>query len=156
VAYQVAALFEEPEDVEYDVVELGEIAAELFDRSSSHVAALAARVSTASVVVVVSPVVKGTYTALVKAFLEWFDRTSLQHVVVVPVMVGAAPHHALAVEAYLRPVLVELGGIAPTRGLYVMKDQLGELSPIVARWIAESSHVIRRVALKDRAQWASR
>ncbi|WP_297661165.1 NADPH-dependent FMN reductase [Pseudonocardia sp.] len=148
VARQVVALLGWPEGAEPDSVELGTLGGELFDRSSARVAELVGRVSSASVVVVASPVFKATYTALLKAFLEWFDRTSLRGVVVAPVMVGAAAHHALAVETYLRPLLVELGGVLPTRGLYVLEDELDDLGPTVARWVAESGDAIRRTVLR--------
>jgi FMN reductase len=35
-------------------------------------------------------------------------------------MLGAGPAHALAPELLLKPVLVELGAICPTRGLYLL------------------------------------
>ena len=39
--------------------------------------------------------------------------------VAVPLMLGAGPTHALAPELTLRPVLTEIGGTVPVRGLYV-------------------------------------
>ena len=50
-------------------------------------------------------------------------------------MVGAAPEHALAVEVHLRPVLVELGASMPTRGLYVLESQLGDLDAVLDAWL---------------------
>jgi FMN reductase len=50
--------------------------------------------------------------------------------------VGAAPIHTLAVDAYLRPLLIELGASCPTRGLYVLESQLPELEAVVGRWLA--------------------
>ena len=38
-------------------------------------------------------------------------------------MLGASPVHALAPEHGLRPLLVELGAVVPTRGLYVLDSQ---------------------------------
>ena len=35
-------------------------------------------------------------------------------------MLGAGPGHALAPELTLRPVLTEIGGSVPVRGLYVL------------------------------------
>jgi FMN reductase len=144
------------ERAEHDTVELADLAAELFDSSSSRVAARVRQVAESSLAVIVSPTYKATYSGLLKSFLDWFDRTSLQHTVVVPVMVGAAPQHALAVEVHLRPVLVEIGGIAPTRGLYVMESQIDELGPTVGRWVTESGHTVRRTAREGRPQWANR
>lgn len=59
-------------------------------------------------------------------------------VAVVPVMVGAGAHHALAVEVHLRPVLLEIGAVMPPRGLYVTEDQLDHLGSAVDRWLVEA------------------
>jgi hypothetical protein len=53
-------------------------------------------------------------------------------------------------------VLVEIGGIAPTRGLYVMESQIDELGPTVGRWVTESGHTVRHTAREGRPQWANR
>ena len=68
--------------------------------------------------VVASPTYKGTYTGLLKLFLDRFSTTGLSGVAV-PLMFGAGPTHALAPELTLRPVLTEIGGTVPVRGLYV-------------------------------------
>jgi FMN reductase len=39
----------------------------------------------------------------------------------VPLMLGGGPTHYLAPELLLKPVLVELGATAPTRGLYLVE-----------------------------------
>ena len=51
--------------------------------------------------------------------------------VAIPIMVGAAPIHTLAVDAYLRPLLIEIGASCPTRGLFVLESQLSELEAVV-------------------------
>jgi FMN reductase len=51
-------------------------------------------------------------------------------------MLGGGPTHALAPELLLKPVLVELGATAPTRGLYLMDkvwDDPAQLDPWLAR-----------------------
>ena len=54
--------------------------------------------------------------------------------VTVPVMVGAGAQHALAVETHLRPVLVELGAVMATRGLYLQEADLPALGPVLDGW----------------------
>ena len=98
---------------------------------------------------IASPTYKASYTGLLKAFLDWFAQDQLAAVTVVPVMVGAAPEHALAVEVHLRPVLVELGASMPTRGLYVLESQLGDLDAVLDAWLVtarnrSSSSALRR------------
>ena len=115
-------------------IELAEVAGELFDPTSQRVRDLVSDVSSSTAVIVASPTFKATYSGLLKAFLDWFTTTSLAGVPTVPVMVGAAPHHGLAVEVHLRPLLVELGASLPTRGLYVLESQVPELDTVLDGW----------------------
>jgi FMN reductase len=101
------------------------------------------RIRATTLTVVASPTYKASYTGLLKAFLDWFSSTDLSGVTVVPVMVGAGPSHALAVEVHLRPVLVELGASLPTRGLYITEDQLDVLDDVVAAWTRDAGPVLR-------------
>jgi FMN reductase len=126
------------ENAERITIDLAELGPQLFDWSSPEVRRAVDAVRGCSLAVVASPTYKASYTGLLKSFLDWFSTTDLATVTVVPVMVGAAPHHALAVEVHLRPVLVELGASLPTRGLYVLESQLGELDAVVATWLQEA------------------
>jgi FMN reductase len=104
-----------------------------------------ARIADTDLLVVASPTYKASYTGLLKAFLDWYPATGLAGVTVVPVMVGAGPAHALAVEVHLRPVLVEIGATVPTRGLYVTEDQLGDLQSVIDEWLVEAGPRLRAV-----------
>lgn len=126
--------------VTYDLAELGP---SLFDWSSTPVRDAVDAVRACSLALVASPTYKASYTGLLKSFLDWFSTTDLDSVVVVPVMVGAGPQHALAVEIHLRPVLVELGATLPTRGLYVLESQLPDLGAVVAAWSVEAAPRLR-------------
>jgi FMN reductase len=117
------------------VADLAELGPQLFDFSSADVRSVVDAVAGCALAVVASPTYKATYTGLLKAFLDWYPTTGLSRVAVVPVMVGAGPHHALAVEVHLRPVLVEIGATLPTRGLYVVESQLDELDAVVGTWV---------------------
>ncbi|MGH8995030.1 MAG: NADPH-dependent FMN reductase [Acidimicrobiales bacterium] len=124
-------------------VDLADLGALLFDWSSIQVREAVDAIRGCRVVVVASPTFKASYTGLLKSFLDWFGTTDLRGVTAIPVMVGAGPHHALAVEVHLRPVLVEIGATLPTRGLYVTEPQLGSLDVVVAEWIAEAGPSLR-------------
>jgi FMN reductase len=128
------------EQVTFDLADLGP---ELFDWSSPAVRDAVDAVRASTLVVVASPTYKASYTGLLKAFLDWFSATDLVGVTAVPVMVGAGPHHALAVEVHLRPVLVELGASLPTRGLYVTEGQLESLDAVVATWLHDAAAPLR-------------
>jgi FMN reductase len=138
-----AAVGLEPE-AERLTIDLADFGGELFDWSSLRVREIVAGLTGASLAVIASPTYKATYTGLLKAYLDWFGQTGLSGVTVVPVMVGAAPHHALAVEVHLRPVLVEIGASVPTRGLYVTEDAIDDLPSIIDAWLGEAGPVLAR------------
>ncbi|MFC7588465.1 NADPH-dependent FMN reductase [Nonomuraea antimicrobica] len=91
-------------------------------------------VSEASVLVVASPTYKGTYTGLLKAFLDRLRPQALAGTTALPLLVMGDPRHALAVEVHLRPLLVELGATVPTPGLAFLESEFPRLEEVVAAW----------------------
>src|SRR3954469_4865987 len=83
------------------VIDLATIGAALLDWSDPAVAELVAEVGAADLVVVASPTYKGTYTGLLKLFLDRFAAGTGLPGVAVPLMLGAGPAHALAPELTL-------------------------------------------------------
>jgi FMN reductase len=131
------------DDADLTTVDLADLGPQLFDWSSTDVRTAVNAIRNCALAVVASPTYKASYTGLLKSFLDWFSTTDLDGVTVVPVMVGAGPQHMLAVEAHLRPVLVELGATLPTRGLYVTEDQLDALDAVVDGWLLEAGPRLR-------------
>jgi len=129
-------------DDDPQVVDLADVAAELFDPASGRVGDLLLDVAASDLIVVASPTYKATYTGLLKSFLDRYGNDALLGTVAVPVMTGAAPDHALAPEVHLRPLLVELGASVPSRGLYVTEQQLDDLDAVVAAWAATARPLI--------------
>jgi FMN reductase len=131
------------------VVDLATLGPALLDWSSAPVADLVDRVGAADLVVVASPTYKGTYTGLLKLFLDRFAAGTGLRGVAVPLMLGASPAHALAPELLLRPVLTEIGATVPGRGLFVVDADhddpaayaawLDATRPVVAALLAERS-----------------
>ncbi len=121
--------------VEPSVIELSPLGPSLFDWSSAPVRAEVDRLAASRLAVIATPIYKATYTGLLKSFLDWFGQTGLAGVTAVPVMVGAAPQHALAVELHLRPLLVEIGATVPSRGLFVLEDQFDSLDTSIDLWL---------------------
>lgn len=134
------------------VVDLATLGGALLDWADPEVGRLVAEVGAADLVVVASPTYKGTYTGLLKVFLDRFAGGTGLRGLAVPLLLGAAPAHALAAELTLRPVLTELGATVPGRGLYVVDtayddpaaydDWLATVRPVVAAW----SHAREQVA----------
>jgi FMN reductase len=135
-----------PGETEVRVIELADVAGQLFDWADATVAGLNATVAGADVVVTACPTYKATYTGMLKAFLDRYGSNGLARVTAVPVMVGAAPIHALAPEVHLRPLLVELGASVPSRGLYVLESQMDVLDTVVGAWAATAVPLIAAVA----------
>jgi FMN reductase len=71
------------------------------------------RVRSASVLIVASPSYKGTYTGLLKLFLDRLPHAGLDGVVALPIAVAGSPEHAQATAADLGRLLGELGAQVP-------------------------------------------
>ena len=127
-----------------ETIELADHADRLFTWGDPDVEALTARVAQADAAVVACPTYKASFTGLLKAFLDRYGNDGLAGVIAVPVMLGAAPIHALAVETQLRPVLVELGASVPTRGLFIVDSRMDELDGVVDEWWAAAEPILRR------------
>ena len=123
------------------VVDLATLGPAILDWSDETVAGLVKEVGAADLVVVASPTYKGAYTGLLKLFLDRFAGGTGLGGVVVPLMLGGSPAHALAPELTLRPVLTELGGTVPGRGLYVV-DSRHDDPAAYADWLAATSPAV--------------
>jgi len=139
-AAAAAAELDTADVVEVDLATLGP---QLFDWSDADVKEAVARIADTALLLVASPTYKATYTGLLKSFLDWYGTTGLSGVTAIPVMVGAGPGHALAVEVHLRPVLIEVGATVPTRGLYVTEDRLDDLASVIDPWLVEAAPLLR-------------
>src|SRR3954462_15151442 len=101
-----ARLTGRPADLVLDLVELGP---GLLGWGDEAVGRAVAQVQEAGWVVIASPTYKATYTGLLKLFLDQFPAGSMDGVVAFPLMLGGAWMHALAPDAFLKPVLAEIG-----------------------------------------------
>jgi FMN reductase len=120
-----------PPDLDLDLASYG---AGLLDWNDADVAVAVERVQASELVIVASPTYKGTYTGLLKLFLDRFGAGSLSAVRAVPVMLGGHWRHALAPEVFLKPVLNEIGASTPTAGLYLL-DSEWDAPDALAGWL---------------------
>lgn len=104
------------------------------------------QVRSSAVAVFACPTYKGTYTGLLKLFLDRIPGgDGLAGVVGVPLMLGAAADHALAPDLTLRPVLSTLGATCALPGLYLIDSTYtsdGALDGYAEHW----SPVVRALA----------
>jgi FMN reductase len=127
------------------VVELAELAGELFSFPSESVDAAVTLAMSSDVIVVASPTYKATYTGLLKAYFDRFGSNALAGVTAIPLMLGGAPIHMLAVDVHLHPLLLEIGASCPTRGLFVLESELGELEAVTESWRSANRSVLERL-----------
>ena len=128
----------------HQTVEVAELGAEIFAAERPRTNGALATISHADVLVVATPVYKASYTGLLKLFLDQLSPNALEGVIAVPVVVSAAPAHGLVGEAYLRPLLVELGATVPTRAFALIEAQLPDLDDVVQTWWAGASAPLLR------------
>lgn len=126
-------------------IELAELAGELFAFPSDAVDKAVAVAKGSDVLVVASPTYKATYTGLLKAFFDRISAGSLAGVVAIPLMMGGSPLHFLAVDTHLTPLLQEVGASCPTRGLFIVEEELNDLEEVIARWRAPNAGVLTRL-----------
>jgi FMN reductase len=103
------------------VLDLVDIGPHLLGWSDPVATDAVALVQACQVAVFASPTYKGTYTGLLKLFLDQIPTDGLSGMIAIPVMLGAALGHAMAPDLLLKPVLVELGAACPARGLYLLE-----------------------------------
>ena len=140
----------EPDQV-VDVVTLGPA---LLGWGDVVLAQAVADVGAADLLVVASPTFKGTYSGVLKLFLDQFaGGTGMRGVTAVPLMLGAGPAHAMAPDLLLKPVLAELGAACPAPGLYLSDKQVeeqGERIPALAAYLERWGPLVRATAAAGR------
>jgi len=104
-------------------------------------------VLSADLLLVASPTVNGTYSGLLKVFLDRLPYKGLQDRAALPLLVMDSPLHALAVDVHLRPLLVELGASVPAPGLAVLESELDELDRVLHGWTGQVAETLGREVL---------
>jgi FMN reductase len=100
------------------------------------------QVARADLLLVASPTYKGTYTGLLKVFLDRLPHRALSQTVALPLMMMGVPGHAPAVDAYLRPLLIELGATVPVPGLAVLESELDRLDDVLMPWAERAARAL--------------
>jgi FMN reductase len=131
------------------VVDLASLGPAVLDWADPDVTDLVKQVGAADLVVVATPTYKASYTGLLKIFLDRFAGGTGLSGLAVPLMLGGSLAHSLAPELALRPVLTEIGGTVPGRGLYVV-DSAYDDPAAYEPWLTATKPIIDSF-LKGRA-----
>jgi FMN reductase len=83
-----------------------------------------AQVAAARVIVVATPVYKAAYSGVLKVFLDLLAQNALKGKTVLPLATGGSPHHMLALDYALRPVLQSLSARHILPGVYASDSRL--------------------------------
>lgn len=134
-------------EVSTSVIDLAALGEGVLDPSAVAVGEALATARNADLLLVATPVYKGSYTGLLKLFLDEMPNRALAGVTAVPVTLQGAADHLLAADVHLRPLLVELGASVPTRALALLESQLSDGSDPVQRWAREEAPVALQAAL---------
>ncbi|RDI22791.1 NADPH-dependent FMN reductase [Pseudacidovorax intermedius] len=114
-------------DVEAQLLQLRDLpAAPLLaaDASAPAIAQAVDALAAAPAIVVATPVYKAAYSGLLKVFLDLLPQTALKGKTVLPLATGGSPHHMLALDYALRPVLQSLGARHILPGVYASDAQV--------------------------------
>jgi FMN reductase len=131
-------------DQDYEIIDLSVLSRRLLlPEPSVAVEDATELVAGADLLLVASPTFKGTYTGLLKVFLDRLPYRGLERAVALPLLVMNSAQHALAVDVHLRPLLVELGATVPTPGLAVLESDLGRLDAVLRPWAGRVAGLLR-------------
>jgi len=115
-------------------VDLADLGTAVLDPDDDRADAAVATVLGGDVLVVASPTYKATYSGLLKAFLDRLGTGALEGASAVPILLGGAPNHQLAVDVHFVPLLLELGTRVPARGLFVLEADVPQFDDTAERW----------------------
>ncbi|UYM07536.1 NADPH-dependent FMN reductase [Solicola gregarius] len=125
--------------VRHTTIDLAAYSSALSTPASREIGDAVAEVRSSDVLIVSTPIYKGSYTGLLKSFLDVFPHRGLDSVTAVPVTVQASPAHVFAADLHLRPLLLDLGATTPTSALAVTEDQLEGAPDVVREWAIDQA-----------------
>jgi FMN reductase len=128
---ELAVALDGEEPLEVDLSVLGPA---VLDPDDERARRAVADVLAADVLVIASPTYKATYSGLLKAFLDRLATGALGGAAAVPILLGGAPNHQLAIDVHFTTLLFELGARVPARGLFVLETEVADFRRTARRW----------------------
>jgi FMN reductase len=100
------------------------------------------QVRSARLLVVATPTYKGSYTGLLKVFLDQYGHRELAGAVAVPIAIAAQETHRAAVGHALCTLLSELGATVPAPALAALEQDLSDVDEVVDGWLARNGDAL--------------
>lgn len=97
----------------------------------------------ADLLLVATPTYKGTYSGLLKLFLDQFRAGDLSGTTAVPVAVAGHVAHRRSVVETLTTLLQELGARVPAPGIGLLEKDIPSAAHLVSRWVEEHAATLR-------------
>ena len=142
-----------------DVIDLAALGpALLAEEATDGVADALATIAATDVLIVATPQIHGSYTGLLKVFLDRLPELGLAHVIALPLAVVDDLRNGYNIESDLRVLLSDLGAWVAEPGLVLATSELAEPLSVVDAWAEVAAPSLRQalaVAVR-RAQPAGR
>lgn len=127
-----------------EVIDLAELGPDLLTESAVSVNDALERVRQSDVLLVASPQVHGTYTGLLKVFLDRLPELGLGHTVAVPLAVVDDLRNSHGIEEDLRVLLADLGAWVAEPGLILAADETLRPEGVVRAWAEVAAPGLRQ------------
>lgn len=136
------------EGINYTIIHVHQLNAEQLitaDFKGSDIVPNIKAVQQANIVFVLTPIFKGSFSGILKTFLDLLPQGAFENKTVIPIAIGGSIAHLLALEYSLKPVLSILGGTTISNPVYVVDKQVTKTDQDQFEVVAEVTERIRKV-----------
>ncbi|MEH7308393.1 NADPH-dependent FMN reductase [Neobacillus drentensis] len=85
------------------------------------------KVEDSSIIVILTPVYKASFSGVLKTYLDLLPQNSLVNKTILPIAIGGSSGHLLMLDYGLKPVLAALGATHILKGTYIVDNQVKKL-----------------------------
>ncbi|GLU49712.1 NADPH-dependent FMN reductase [Nocardiopsis ansamitocini] len=126
------------------VIDLAELGPALLDATNDDLTAALAATAEADVLLVATPQVHGSYTGLLKVFLDRVPELGLAHAIALPIAVVDDLRNGRNIEDDLRVLLSDLGAWVAEPGLLLSRHELAEPLSVIDVWAQIAAPALRQ------------
>src|SRR5699024_1009745 len=86
------------------------------------------KINEADIVFVLTPIYKGSFSGIIKTYLDLLPQKAFENKTVIPIAIGGSIAHLLSLEYSLKPVLSILGATTISSPIYVIDQHVKRLN----------------------------